>query len=164
MERYIAGWIADSAWAHYSGGAVFDSLEDAKELAKSRHCNWAVLQLFGQEPEHRDKDIRVVLPYAIVAIHQSGNEFVYQRECLRDIAEKYKADVWDAVYCATLADYNGKSDEKDTWLLAFSIANGDYVFSYRAPFNDQPLGWCDGQYRVKVELPKIAKEPSNENC
>lgn len=143
-------------------GIICGTIEAAEQHAKSRNLEWCVLELHDVDAETSNPG-GVLCPYILATKSVGGAEIAYDCEANPMMAIKRLATTSDTPYFATVAKTFRDENPMQEWLLAFSVANEDFVFSYRVPYAEQPLGWCDGQYRVKVELPKVAKEPTDEN-
>lgn len=160
-KRYIPARVSGDGTIYYSGGIVFSSIEEAREKSRQppNESRWAVLELHAIDPPDAGQLSRVILAYATVATHQSGCEIVYERSGSRRVGEMYKADTQDIVCYAALIDYAGKEGETEDFVMGFVPGQTGWVLRNEY-FADSKLGWVDGEYRVKIQLPKIREVPS----
>lgn len=146
-----------------ASGIVCDTIEAAEQHAKSRYKEWCVLELHNVDDKPSNPG-GVLCPYILTTKSIGGDEVAYESEANPILAIKRIATTSDTLYFATIAKTFRDENMMREWVLTFAIANEDYLFQYREPYTGQKLGWHGGEYRVKIELPKVAKEPSDENC
>ena len=159
-KRYVPARVSGDGTVYYSGGIVFSSIDEARKKAQQHphESRWAVLGLHAIDPPDAEQPSRVILEYATVATHQSGCEITYDRNGFRSAGEMYKADPEDVVCYAALIDYAGKEEEKEDFVLSFAPTKTHWEHYSFLPANSQ-LGWVDGKYRVKIQLPVNREVP-----
>ena len=159
-KRYIPARVSGGGAIYYNGGIVFASTKEAREKAQQppNENRWAVLELHAIDPPEAAQSSRVILEYATVATHQSGCEIVYERSGFRSVGEMCKADPEDIVCYATLIDYAGKEEETEDFVMSFYPGPNGWLMGYIRPADIQ-LGWVDGEYRVKIQLPVNREVP-----
>lgn len=163
-QRFAVGRKSgESFYLDYS--QVFFDLERATAFAKVRQEKaWAIFELgdvhgigFATNP--------ILLPYAITcAASRSGaiEELIYETRANARAAIEGRVNQSDDIYYMTVIDYAGKEEEKRDWFACFSCENGYWLIDTMVFYENQKLGWVDGKYRVKVQLPKI-REVSSAN-
>lgn len=141
---------------------VFDAVEDAKAVAIASGAAWAVFQLneLVEGENYLTNKNRIVLPFVATTESIHGGEVIYHREASMWNKERMKLSPLDSTYYMTVIDYAGKEEEKEDFLMGFVPGQTGWVLRNEY-FADAKLGWVDGEYRVKIQLPKI-REVSSE--
>lgn len=140
---------------------VFDAMEDAKAVAIASGAAWAVFQLdeLVDGENYITSKNRIVLPFVATTESIHGGEVIYHREASMWNKERMKLSPLDSAYYMAVIDYAGKDEAKEDFVLSFVPTKTHWEHYSFLPADSQ-LGWVDGKYRVKIQLPVNREVPS----
>lgn len=141
---------------------VFYSLERATAFAKVRNENaWSVFELHDMQTTGL-KETGIMLPYAITCEARRGSateELIYDTRGNGRTAIEGRVNQNDQIYYMMVVDYAGKEEAKEDFVMSFLPDANCWLMGYLRP-SDVQLGWVDGEYRVKIQLPVKREVPS----
>ena len=144
---------------------VFYDLDRAIVHAKVRNeYAWSVFELHDVQSTEL-KETGIILPYAITCEAKRNGateELIYDTRASERTASLACVSQGDSVYYMTVIDHAGKEEAKEDFVMSFYPGpNGRYspwLMGYIRPADTQ-LGWVDGEYRVKIQLPVNREVP-----
>ena len=154
--------IVDDFYLDYS--QVFYDLERATTFAKVRNENaWSVFELHDMQTTGL-KETGIMLPYAITCEarrNSATEELIYDTRGNGRAAIEGRVNQNDQIYYMTVIDYAGKDEEKEDFVMGFIPGQTGWVLRNEY-FADSKLGWVDGEYRVKIQLPVNREVPREQ--
>ena len=143
---------------------VFYDIERATTFAKVRNENaWSVFELHDMQTTGL-KETGIMLPYAITCEarrNSATEEIIYDTRGNGRAAIEGRVNQNDQIYYMTVIDYAGKEEEKEDFVLAFVPTKAPWEQYSFLPAKSQ-LGWVDGKYRVKIQLPVNREVPREQ--
>lgn len=140
---------------------VFYDIERAVTFAKVRNENaWGVFELHPIQATEI-KENKIMLPYAIVCEAQRSGateELIYDTRSNARASIEGRVNQGDLIYYMTVIDYAGKEEAKEDFVMSFFPSANGWLMGYLRP-SDVQLGWVDGEYRVKIQLPVNREVP-----
>jgi len=159
-RRFAVGRFDDRHNFFLEVAKVFESSEDARKNASELRTDWAVFQLdeLVDGENYITNKNRIVLPFVATTESIHGGEVIYHREASMWNKERMKLSPLDLTYYMTVIDYAGKEEEKEDFVMSFYPGPNGWLMGYIRPADTQ-LGWGDGEYRVKIQLPVNREVP-----
>ena len=159
-RRFAVGRFDERRNFYLEIAKVFETVEEAKSIASESRTDWAVFQLdeLVDGENYITNKNRIILPFAVTTESIHGGEVIYHREASMWSSGKVKLSPLDSTYYMTVIDYAGKEEEKEDFVMGFVTGQTGWVLRNEY-FADSKLGWVDGEYRVKIQLPVNREVP-----
>lgn len=162
-RRFAVGRFDECRNFYLEIAKVFETCEEAKLIASESRTDWAVFQLdeMVDGENYITNKNRIILPFAATTESIHGGEVIYHREASMWNKERMKLSPLDSAYYMTVIDYAGKEEAKEDFVMGFVPGQTGWVLrnEYLA---DSKLGWVDGEYRVKIQLPVNREVPREQ--
>ena len=162
-RRFAVGRKSAGGGFYLDYNQVFYELDRATVHAKVRNEDaWSVFELYDVQSNEL-KETGIMLPYAITCEAKrngSTEELIYDTGASGRAAINARVRQSDSIFYMMVIDYAGREEEKEDWFACFSCENGYWLLDAMVFYENQKLGWVDGKYCVKVQLPKIREVPS----
>lgn len=159
-RRFAVGRFDERHNFYLEIAKVFETAEEAQAIASESRTDWAVFQLdeLVDGENYITNKNRIVLPFVATTESIHGGEVIYHREASMWNKERMKLSPLDSTYYMTVIDYAGKEEEKEDFVMSFYPGPNGWLMGYIRPADIQ-LGWVDGEYRVKIQLPVNREVP-----
>jgi len=159
-RRFAVGRFDERHNFYLEIATVFETAEEAQAIASESRTDWAVFQLdeLVDGENYITNKNGIILPFVATTESIYGGEVIYHREASMWSSGKMKLNPLDLTYYMTVIDYAGKEEAKEDFVLAFVPTKTHWEQYSFLPANSQ-LGWVDGKYRVKIQLPVIREVP-----
>ena len=160
-RRFAVGRKSAVGGFYLDYNQVFYDLERAIVHAKVRNENaWSVFEL--RDVQSTDLgETGILLPFAITCNAKRNGateEVIYDTRANGRAAINAQVRQSDTIYYMTVIDYAGKDEAKEDFVLSFVPTKTHWEQHSFLPANSQ-LGWVDGKYRVKIQLPVNREVP-----